>query len=692
MKKENVSMKLIPDSEFKGRNSQRFFSLERLTGYSIFFTLIIVSACLLWYILFGYEKYLHSDSATKILLAKTILNSGELLPSTWIYVNGDVWLGLLIYPLIFLLIFIQDSFLAYSLNSLFYIAVTVITLFYYLKQLPVHIHDKALLAIIFFSGVSFFYAGYLYGEIAYIPFLIMFLLLSGDFTKAIMADKRLSIKGMIWRYIVYAFFFVHNPSKHVFFFLLPFIGSLLFVSIYREKTNRESLRLVGLLVLALLTASIVYSYIRIGLINENGAANLFFMEQGKFIANLGRFLSDFLYFLGIQFSTNASLISLESIYSIIVLLFLCFICFYSMKLPVGHDKAQACDATDKGVLFLFNKTLFLCYLVIILFVYLFQTPLAQNVYSIRYFYPVIWCGFICSIIYLSYLKGALKSFLVGVILVWAILGSYLSYVSPKVPQASENTYLNPLVLEIEKLGLKKGYSSYWLSGSVEVKGDSKFQMTSVYPQSFARFYWLTDNKVFDFLSNTPSFYLAPDGEVADFEAIMKKKSFKDPLNVFRQNGMNLYVFDYDLAYHFIEHYPAEFVEGIDFSKPGYPSFVASVKGVSSYEPSHRWSDGDTVEFTFINKLPSTFSLVFMLQPFGPNADKNLSVEIGAIKKRILITSGYKSYSLDFTNVKSDIIRFKIPQASSYMVDGKVIDPRLLGVAFKSIKIVEKLNL
>ncbi len=139
-------------------------------------------------------------------------------------------------------------------------------------------------------------------------------------------------------------------------------------------------------------------------------------------------------------------------------------------------------------------------------------------------------------------------------------------------------------------------------------------------------------------------------------------------------------------------YEATLEEGIDFSKPGYPTFIAEAKGLSVYESPIRWSDANvnpTVIFVFKKELPKNFTLQIIATAFGPNIDAPVKVRVGNVEKTFTITNKEpNSYKLSFkTDGKSNKIEITPPKPTSpHDLDPNNPGVRKKGIAFETIKI------
>jgi phosphoglycerol transferase len=134
-------------------------------------------------------------------------------------------------------------------------------------------------------------------------------------------------------------------------------------------------------------------------------------------------------------------------------------------------------------------------------------------------------------------------------------------------------------------------------------------------------------------------------------------------------------------------YSATLAEGIDFTKPGYPTFIATATGISGYEPWGRWTDGDKVTFRFAQPLPKQFILVLQTNAFGPNLGEAIKVKIGATQQEFKITDQGQTHRLDFTLPEStDTIELFIPKPTSPKDLQSGEDPRKLGLGLIKLQI------
>ncbi len=139
-----------------------------------------------------------------------------------------------------------------------------------------------------------------------------------------------------------------------------------------------------------------------------------------------------------------------------------------------------------------------------------------------------------------------------------------------------------------------------------------------------------------------------------------------------------------------ESYPASFEEGADFSRPGLPDFMRSVRGLSLREDWGRWSDGDRVEFEFRWMLPKRFSLLLGGYAVGDNAGRPIRVTAGGCTRELRMEGPpARGYRLRFRlREPAHVLVFEIPHPATRaeLWSDRAWDPRELGIAFERLAI------
>ena len=137
-------------------------------------------------------------------------------------------------------------------------------------------------------------------------------------------------------------------------------------------------------------------------------------------------------------------------------------------------------------------------------------------------------------------------------------------------------------------------------------------------------------------------------------------------------------------------YNASLVQGIQFSeKPDYPAFIKSVSGMSIFEPIGRWTEGEHIDFTFIQNLPAKFTLELDLAPaFGHKVDKAITIQVGSWTDKFVASDKSKKISFNIeTTIPTDSIKFTIPEPRSPLDLGLSEDTRKVGIMFRRLSII-----
>lgn len=135
-----------------------------------------------------------------------------------------------------------------------------------------------------------------------------------------------------------------------------------------------------------------------------------------------------------------------------------------------------------------------------------------------------------------------------------------------------------------------------------------------------------------------------------------------------------------------EAYQATLQDGIQFSKPGYPSFIKEVKGMSGLEPKGRWTDGSSATFVFKEPIKGAFQLKLSGMPYGPNIGKKVLVIFGGLQKEVVFSgksNNFESVSAEFDlKEPADTLEIRIPEPTTPLGGN-----RKLGIFLRTLNII-----
>lgn len=142
-------------------------------------------------------------------------------------------------------------------------------------------------------------------------------------------------------------------------------------------------------------------------------------------------------------------------------------------------------------------------------------------------------------------------------------------------------------------------------------------------------------------------------------------------------------------------YESNLAEGIDFKKPGYPTFLAEVTGMALREDWGRWTDGPAAKFRFRKPLPAKFTLVINAGAIGPNFGNPVIVRAGKVEREFTVTDpaaatppGLATFNLNFDGVDgADAIEIVPPKpVRPKDMNPQSDDGRMLGVGLVGLKV------
>ena len=128
-------------------------------------------------------------------------------------------------------------------------------------------------------------------------------------------------------------------------------------------------------------------------------------------------------------------------------------------------------------------------------------------------------------------------------------------------------------------------------------------------------------------------------------------------------------------------YEATVEQGIDFRRPGYPTCVIHVTGISFPEDWGRWSVGPEVTLALRNPLNGKFKLVLAGGAYGKNIGAPIPVKIGRVLRKVTFSGAPDSgeiKNLEFALRRpASTIEFTIPYPSTPEGDNRQIGIGLL---------------
>jgi phosphoglycerol transferase len=120
---------------------------------------------------------------------------------------------------------------------------------------------------------------------------------------------------------------------------------------------------------------------------------------------------------------------------------------------------------------------------------------------------------------------------------------------------------------------------------------------------------------------------------------------------------------------------------IDFRAPLEQSVLAASSGIGVAEAWGRWSEGPQIRLEFKAALPARVTLRLTGRAFGPNAGKDVVVQVGERRQVLRMTEEWQSYALQFDNGGGErTVVLNVPNPVTPKQLGLGDDGRALGLA------------
>jgi hypothetical protein len=221
---------------------------------------------LLFYVFEGYKESFHSDSATKVLIAQEMINSGQFFPPGFHYGNGELWvvtMQLFVLPFLF---FLPEGYLAHAFGATFNLILLLVVTYKFQEGFNKNKSSRIIVTAIVASGVSSNWLENLFGQYSYslslVATMAYIMLATSIFSKLFVSNIRLVGYLAIVALIVY-FLSFQSPMRVMIYMLFPMglvlIFSLTGVSRLTVKFTRFALfSLTNVVALAVGVASREY--------------------------------------------------------------------------------------------------------------------------------------------------------------------------------------------------------------------------------------------------------------------------------------------------------------------------------------------------------------------------------------------------------------------------------------------------
>ena len=506
----------------------------------IFFSAILVVNIFLiiYYQSFIYRAFFNSDAAIANILAQEIINQDSYYPSSWWYVNGDIWTlfkHTLVIPLTLF------GFEAYDIHTIVVISFFFFSLFITYKYLKkIGTETKGILVA--FVGMSTLYspmyAREVFGESAYIwyytaiiSYLYCFYILSQEETK----ERKIWIAGLFIVFLTIGLV-AENPSRFAIYFIAAlFIPLFLFYQYINIKYKKIAIFFtLGILL------GIAYRYSILGhILMQVGVGNTYLISYDDLPTHIWRSFIGLANFYGADWGEKTAFTSLDGITFILK----------SMLYPIAFFAPLYYSLKNKSSLNSFEiYTISIGYIAffIVFGIYCITSLHINGLYAakenIRYIIPFV--------LVISMTNGIMWKFFSQKVKLLLILSIFLAYVSIL------NTLQRELSQEVVKdrheviqtlldNNLTKGYAPYWHSHIFTVLSNNKVEIRPLENSSTRKIgKWLTNTRWYDkTYIDKNAFILIPKEKVDGFEKTSKELDLLEAIKKIELRRYNIYIYN-----------------------------------------------------------------------------------------------------------------------------------------------------
>lgn len=462
---------------------KRFFESKILP--SLFFVLLTMNMGLLfYYIFFSYENSFHSDSATKVLLAREIYDSKQFFPNHWNYVNGDLFIifgHIFIIPLLEVL---PAGYTAHAISGSIFSIFILAGVWFLVDRLLIPLWQKIAVVAFFAAGVSGFFAENLFGQGSYgatILICLYILVFAIKFLEN--KDKNLLIWGAVIL-IIFIFAYWSNPKRALISYGLPLIGSVGWLIVRNELDQRsKSLMLLVLSLVGSAVGVMLHENTLTNVSNVQGAANARWLNIESVPQNI-------LYTLkGLYAQLDGLLLGGETIFSmqglvsaikfLLATIVLLAIPFVVIKVAKTGSREKSLIAAFAGISI--ASTLFLQITTTL-------PDMSDPIQSSRYLVPGVMLGlFVLLTLPFKPLEFSTKSIILSSVFLVFTLSGYNNLIRTSVNSerilgqpGQSSAYRNELIEFLKSNNLQYGYATYWNAGVLTVLGEEKVKVRQVH--------------------------------------------------------------------------------------------------------------------------------------------------------------------------------------------------------------------
>lgn len=494
-----------------------------------------------YYQAFIYKAFFNSDAAIANILAQEIIDKNSYYPSSWWYVNGDIWTlfkHTLAIPLHLL------GFASYDVHTMVvlgFFAFSLFVTFIYLKKIGTDNNGIAIAFIGISTLYSPMYAREVFGESAYIwyysaiiLYLYFFYIISHE-----EANKRKVWAAGFFMVLITIGLVSENPSRFIIYFIaVLFIPLFLLYGHINIKYKKIALYFTTGVLLGL-----VYRYALLPhILMQTGAQTAtFLIPLDALPTHIWRSLVGVINLYGGDWGEKTVFASFSSVtYMLKLLLFP--VAFFA-PLYFAIKKRESLNPFE-----IYTISVGYIAFLIVFGIYCITSLHINGLYAakenIRYIIPFV--------LLISLANGIVWRFFskrVKFVLLFSILLSYLSMHNTLQREAASKIIKQRegVIEALLQNSLSKGYAPYWHSHIFTVLSDNRVEIRPLEDENKrVGGIWLTSTTWYDkTYTDKESFILLPNEKIAAFEKASKENNLSEPTKTIEPDGYKIYIFDHN---------------------------------------------------------------------------------------------------------------------------------------------------
>ena len=633
---------------------------------------------LTWYLFVGYQAGFHSDAASKVLLAREIMTSGQYFPTEWNYVNKDLFVFFGHTFIVPLLVFLPAGYLVHAISGLISSCLVLLGVWLISGLTSASATRRVLVVGVVAAGISGFLAENLFGQASYgaafyySAFIVFF---SCQFLRE-KSDKKRWI-GVVLLVIIWLVFWA-NPQRAMIYYGLPLLSAIAWLRFLAtaeivELTKPSVRSLLWIVGVGMTLGVVCHSIVLAGVNSVAGAGSAQWLPAELMIRNAGYIIKGFLAIFGGLPRTGGIVLSLAGMYEA-----LRFVSALSLAVLMVIALRRAMTALSGGLVFLAVFT-FTAFLAVLFFQVATSIPdMTDPIQSSRYLVPQLLLLTILALTQPVSLRSApvaaLTVVFVGLSLITSgfttfVKSSNSSNLDWGMP-GLRNNQLKGLGEFLVKNGLRYGFASYWNAGVVSVISDEKVLVRQiVFAQKLPMpMHHLSSERWYRSEAWTGESFLLltkPESDQIDFDLLAAYHG--KPTRELAYENFRIIVYSDNVARglpgwdtHFDQ--PVTFIASkVALTQSG--RFVENYVGGGGALVAEKGQSGALHFGPYVNVQPGTYSATFnVVAPDNPNGSVRLDVA-GAPDSKIFAEATLKGvsapYRLSFTISELRKMEFRV---------------------------------